>query len=185
MSRPRQTFAFAPTSSRNVGCSSRSKAIRPETGSKPGNSYWRKLTARTSSIGSAGDGQVGLDRPKMNEEVFVPRELKIALRLWSCRSFPGHDCTLAQKRCAFQRFLMEAVYAELASALRERLAIVADAESRRDIERHTARLRRVSERIEQIEQRLPETIDPQLRHFLQRRSYSKVLEFIEAPAART
>jgi hypothetical protein len=68
----------------------------------------------------------------------------------------------------------------LAAALRERLAIIGDEESRRDPERHTNRLREVSEKIEQLEQRLPATIDPQLRHFLQRRSYSKAIELLES-----
>jgi hypothetical protein len=70
------------------------------------------------------------------------------------------------------------ILTELADALRERLEIVADEESRRDPLRHTERLREVSEKIEQIEHRLPPTIDPQLRHFLQRRSYSKALELL-------
>jgi hypothetical protein len=68
---------------------------------------------------------------------------------------------------------------ELAAALHERLSIIADDESRRDPDRHTDRLREVSERIERIEQALPSRIDPQLRHFLQRRSYSKALELLE------
>ena len=69
---------------------------------------------------------------------------------------------------------------ELAAALSERLAIIADDVSRRDPDRHTARLREASERIERLEQSLPATTDPQLRHFLQRRSYSKALEFLTA-----
>jgi hypothetical protein len=68
---------------------------------------------------------------------------------------------------------------ELAAALRERLAIIGDDESRRDPEQHTERLRAVSERIERLEQTLPAPIDPQLRHFLQRRSYSKALDLLE------
>jgi vacuolar-type H+-ATPase catalytic subunit A/Vma1 len=67
----------------------------------------------------------------------------------------------------------------LAEALRDRLAIVADEASRRDPKRHIERLKEVSERLETIEQQLPAAIDPQLRHFLQRRSYSKALEFLE------
>lgn len=74
---------------------------------------------------------------------------------------------------------MEKNLTDLTAALRERLAIIADEESRRDPGRHTERLREVSERIEQIAHDLPPTIDPQLRHFLQRRSYSKALELIE------
>jgi hypothetical protein len=73
---------------------------------------------------------------------------------------------------------MEKKLTELAAALRERLTIIADEESRRDPVRHTERLREVSERIEQIEQGLPPTIDPQLRHFLQRRSYDKALDLL-------
>jgi hypothetical protein len=71
------------------------------------------------------------------------------------------------------------ILAELAEALRERLEIVGDEESRRDPLRHTERLRNVSEKIELIEHQLPSTIDPQLRHFLQLRSYGKALELLE------
>ena len=74
---------------------------------------------------------------------------------------------------------MEIPLAELATALRQRLAIIGDEESRRDPERHTERLQQISERIELLERRLPPEIDPQLRHFLQRRSYSKALELLE------
>jgi hypothetical protein len=73
---------------------------------------------------------------------------------------------------------MQKDLADLAAALRERLAIIADNESRRDPVHHTEQLRKVSERIEQIERSLPPTIDPQLRHFLQRHSYSKALELL-------
>jgi hypothetical protein len=74
---------------------------------------------------------------------------------------------------------MTAPLTELSAALRDRLAIIGDEESRRDPERHTERLRAVSERIERLEQALPPQIDPQLRHFLQRRSYTKALELLE------
>ena len=74
---------------------------------------------------------------------------------------------------------MDASFTELAAALRERLAIIADEESRRDPARHTERLRDISEKIERLEQALPPKIDPELRHFLQRRSYSKALELLE------
>jgi len=77
---------------------------------------------------------------------------------------------------------MDASLVELAGALRERLAIIGDEQSRQDPEHHTARLREVSERIERLERQLPAVIDPQLRHFLQRRSYSKALELLEATA---
>jgi hypothetical protein len=63
-------------------------------------------------------------------------------------------------------------------ALRERLAIVSDDESRRDPARHMERLKEISLRLEELEQRLPRAADPQLRHFLERRSYSKALEHL-------
>jgi hypothetical protein len=79
----------------------------------------------------------------------------------------------------FKLLPMEKILADLAAALRERLTIIADEESRRHPARHAGRLQAVSERIEQLEHQLPSAIDPQLRHFLQRRSYSKALELLE------
>ena len=75
---------------------------------------------------------------------------------------------------------MDKILTELAGALRQRLEIIGDEESRRDPDRHTERLRTVSEKIEDLERQLPPRIDPQLRHFLQRRSYSKALELLES-----
>ena len=75
---------------------------------------------------------------------------------------------------------MQQQFGELTNALRERLTIIADEESRRDADRHMARLEDVSRRIEELEQRLAGALDPQLRHYLQRRSYSKALEHIES-----
>jgi hypothetical protein len=74
---------------------------------------------------------------------------------------------------------MNTAVVDLAVALRERLAIVGDETSRRDPEAHTARLREVSEKIEKLEAALPRPINPQLAHFLQRKSYDKALEFLE------
>jgi len=74
---------------------------------------------------------------------------------------------------------MNRAIVDLTEALRERLAIVGDENSRRDPETHMARLRVVSERIEKLEAALPRPIDPQLAHFLQRKSYDKALEFLE------
>jgi hypothetical protein len=67
----------------------------------------------------------------------------------------------------FKLLPMDATLTALAAAPRERLAIIADEESRHDREQHTARLREVSEKIERLEQSLPQKIDPELRHFLQ------------------
>ena len=69
---------------------------------------------------------------------------------------------------------------DLREALRERLEIIHDEASRRDEEKHTARLRAVSEKIDKLAAGLPRPIDPQLAHYLQRRSYNKALEFIES-----
>ena len=69
---------------------------------------------------------------------------------------------------------------DLASALRERLAIIGDEKSRRDPEKHMARLRAVSEKIDSLAAALPKQIDPQLAHFLQRKSYDKALGLLES-----
>ena len=74
---------------------------------------------------------------------------------------------------------MENAIADLKEALRERLAIVHDEESRRDADTHIARLRAVSQKIENLQAALPQPVDPRLAHYLQRRSYDKALEFLE------
>ena len=78
---------------------------------------------------------------------------------------------------------MENALADLAQALRERLAIIHDEQSRRDEQKHIARLRAVSEKIEQLQAELPQPVDPRLAHYLQRRSYDKALEFLEGKEA--
>jgi hypothetical protein len=77
---------------------------------------------------------------------------------------------------------MENALVDLAQALRERLAIIHDEESRRDDEKHVARLRVISEKIDKLQAALPRPIDPQLAHYLQRRSYDKALKFLEERA---
>jgi len=67
----------------------------------------------------------------------------------------------------------------LREALRERLAIIHDEESRRDETKHIARLREVSEKIDKLQAALPQPVDPQLAHYLQRKSYDKALEFLD------
>ena len=74
---------------------------------------------------------------------------------------------------------MQNAFVDLTAALRERLAIIADENSRRDPAAHTARLSAVSEKIEKLEAVLPKPIDPQLAHFLQRKSYDKALELLK------
>jgi hypothetical protein len=75
---------------------------------------------------------------------------------------------------------MESALADLAQALRERLAIIHDEQSRRNPDLHLARLRTISEKIDELQAALPQRIDPRLTHYLQQRSYEKALEFIES-----
>jgi hypothetical protein len=74
---------------------------------------------------------------------------------------------------------MENSLLDLAGALRERLAIIRDDESRRDPAKHMERLRDISERIDQLQAALPQPVDSRLAHYLQRKSYDKALEFLE------
>ena len=70
--------------------------------------------------------------------------------------------------------------ANLTEALRERLEVIRDEESRRDEAKHIARLRAVSEKIERLQESLPPSADPRLKHFLDRKSYDKALQYLEA-----
>ena len=74
---------------------------------------------------------------------------------------------------------MQNAIVDLREALRERLAIIHDEESRRDPDTHVARLSAVSEKIDKLAAALPRPVDPQLAHYLKRRSYDKALEFLE------
>jgi hypothetical protein len=74
---------------------------------------------------------------------------------------------------------MEKAITDLRDALRERLVIIQDEQSRRDPDTHMTRLRAVSEKIEKLQAALPQPLDPRLAHYLQRRSYDKALEFLE------
>jgi hypothetical protein len=74
---------------------------------------------------------------------------------------------------------MERPFVDLAQALRERVAVIRDEQSRRDEAKHIARLKAISDRIDDLQTRLPEPIDPRLAHYLQRKSYDKALDFLE------
>jgi hypothetical protein len=78
---------------------------------------------------------------------------------------------------------MERAFADLAQALRERLAVIRDEESRRDQAKHIGRLRAVSEKIDRLRDSLPPSTDPRLKHYLDRKSYDKALEYLEAASA--
>jgi hypothetical protein len=75
---------------------------------------------------------------------------------------------------------MENAVVDLREALRERLAIIRDEESRCDEITHIARLRAISQKIENLQSVLPHPVDPRLAHYLERKSYDKALEYLEA-----
>ena len=75
------------------------------------------------------------------------------------------------------------VHRDLATALRERLAVIADRTGyERDPQAHLSRLQNVSERITALATSLPAPVDPRLAHYLQRCSYDKALAFLEGSA---
>ncbi len=74
---------------------------------------------------------------------------------------------------------MEERLLHLAEALRERLAIIGDEESRRDEPRHIERLKVVSEKIDKLQRALSQRIEPRLAHYLERKSYDKALKYLE------
>jgi nitroreductase len=73
----------------------------------------------------------------------------------------------------------------LAEALRERLAVIADHAHRdRDQAGHLQRLIDVSGRIDTLIAALPaQELDPQFRHYLEKKSYDKALAWIESGGA--
>lgn len=75
---------------------------------------------------------------------------------------------------------MKGAAAELAEALRERLALIRDEQSRREEAKHIARLKAVSEKIDKLQAALQQPVDSRLAHYLQRKSYDKALEYLEA-----
>jgi len=74
----------------------------------------------------------------------------------------------------------ESLEIELAAALRRRLEVIGDRALREsDPGRQLEELRLASERIVELQQRLPAATHPQLRHYFERCSYDKALEWIE------
>ena len=74
------------------------------------------------------------------------------------------------------------IFDELAAALRERIAIIADRDLyARDPALHLEKLRAASEKITALQGRLPPPVDPHLAHYLDRCSYDKALAFLEGP----
>ena len=73
------------------------------------------------------------------------------------------------------------IYAELAEALRERIAVIADRELyARDAAAHLEKLKNVSERITASAAALPEPVEGDFAHYLHRASYAKALAWLEA-----
>lgn len=72
------------------------------------------------------------------------------------------------------------LFPELAAALRERIAVIADRELyARDPALHLEKLRTASEQITTLQRQLPPKVDPRLAHYLDRCSYDKALNFLE------
>jgi hypothetical protein len=79
---------------------------------------------------------------------------------------------------------MNATFAELRDALRERLRVVADHELRdRDPQSHLKRLKMAAGRLDAAIAQLPPQSDPELRHYLARQSYTKALAWLEEAEA--
>ena len=75
---------------------------------------------------------------------------------------------------------MPDLFDELATALRERLAVIADRELyARDPAGHLKKLKAVSEKITQLSAALPRPLAGDFAHYLQRASYEKALGWIE------
>jgi len=67
----------------------------------------------------------------------------------------------------------------LQTLIRERLAVVADREHySRDPAGHLERLKSASEKLASFVSRLPADINPELKHFLDRQSYLKALDWL-------
>ncbi len=72
-------------------------------------------------------------------------------------------------------------HAALAAALRERLAIIADRDLyARDPAAHLEKLKAVSGRITELASALPQPVEGDFAHYLQRASYAKALAWLEA-----
>lgn len=68
----------------------------------------------------------------------------------------------------------------LLGALKSRLAIVADHNFRdRDPSGHLNAIRKEAENLDAIIRSLPADLDPMLRHYLERQSYSKAITWLE------
>jgi hypothetical protein len=75
------------------------------------------------------------------------------------------------------------VHVELAEAIRRRLEIISDRDwYGRDPQGHLAALKAASERVLALADSLPAGSDPMLRHYLERQSYVKALDWLNERA---
>ena len=94
--------------------------------------------------------------------------------------FPDSNPSVTSAVSVVKIRLMENALVDLRNALRERLAIIRDEENRHDKRAHLGRLQNISQKIERLEAALPRPLDPQLAHYLKRKSYDKSLAHLEA-----
>ena len=88
---------------------------------------------------------------------------------------------------------MENALADLAQALRERLAAIRDEQSRRNEAKHIARLRAVSEKIDKLQEKLPDPLPKGARLRRQKKSQCppkqetwrarRTTQFVSAPTS--
>jgi hypothetical protein len=133
------------------------------------------LRVRRGVDGAIGDqGLQRFTHEAQDEHVIVDDE-DLALRL------ERHDSTTSENRSTLRAMTASNPYQTLAAALRERLAVIADRELyARDPAAHLEKLKAVSEKIDAAQLQIPLPINPELLHFLQRRSYDKALALLES-----
>lgn len=78
------------------------------------------------------------------------------------------------------------LFEELAATLKKRLKLVADHELReRDPQTQLQELRTAAVHLGRLVERLPADCDPALRHYLERQSYVKALDWLETHAGQS
>jgi len=77
--------------------------------------------------------------------------------------------------------MKDATLADLHEAVRERLAVVADHALRdADPQAHLEKLKSAASRLDELVANLPGDCDAMLRHYLERQSYVKALDWLTA-----
>src|SRR5262249_13272138 len=119
-------------------------------------------------------------KTEVSSSITSARRLAPASAIWEGCGKIADDSSFT---CSSNRLSksMTSPEANLAAALRERRAIIADENSRLQPEHHLKRLAAISEKISALERLLSRPVDPRLAHYLARCSYDKALEVLEAP----